>query len=81
MADQWTIRPLCFGEFPVFEKSVFTCMRHAGEKIRVPILGWLIATLSNASPRRDSWFRPRRCGRPWTRSRPSGIPTRSAFPH
>jgi N-acyl homoserine lactone hydrolase len=42
MASHWTIRPLCFGEFPVFEKSVFTYMRHAGEKIRVPILGWLI---------------------------------------
>jgi N-acyl homoserine lactone hydrolase len=42
MASQWTIKPLCFGEFPEFEKSVFTYLRNAGEKIRVPILGWLI---------------------------------------
>jgi glyoxylase-like metal-dependent hydrolase (beta-lactamase superfamily II) len=42
MTRQWTIRPVCFGEFPVFEKSVFTYMRHAGEKIRVPILGFLL---------------------------------------
>ena len=42
MTRQWTIRPLCFGEFPEFEKSVLTYMRHAGEKIRVPILGWLL---------------------------------------
>jgi len=42
MDKQWTIRPLCFGEFPEFEKSVFTYLRGAGEKIRVPILGWLL---------------------------------------
>ena len=42
MAREWTIKPLCFGEFPVFEKSVFTYLRNAGEKIRAPILGWLV---------------------------------------
>ncbi len=42
MAGQWTIRPLCFGEFPRFEKSVFTYNRDAGEKIRAPLLGWLL---------------------------------------
>ena len=42
MANQWTIRPLCFGEFPEFEKSAFTYLRNAGEKIRAPILGWLL---------------------------------------
>jgi glyoxylase-like metal-dependent hydrolase (beta-lactamase superfamily II) len=42
MDKQWSIRPLCFGEFPEFEKSVFTYLRSAGEKIRVPILGWLL---------------------------------------
>ncbi len=39
MDKQWIIRPLCFGEFPEFEKSVVTYLRSAGEKIRVPILG------------------------------------------
>ena len=38
VANQWTIRPLCFGEFPEFEKSAFTYLRNAGEKIRAPIL-------------------------------------------
>jgi N-acyl homoserine lactone hydrolase len=38
----WTIKPLCFGEFPVFEKSVFTYLRHFGEKVSAPILGWLL---------------------------------------
>jgi N-acyl homoserine lactone hydrolase len=38
----WTIKPLCFGEFPVFEKSVFTYLRHFGEKVRAPIFGWLL---------------------------------------
>jgi glyoxylase-like metal-dependent hydrolase (beta-lactamase superfamily II) len=42
MTGQWTLRPLCFGEFPEFEKSVFTYMRNAGEKIRAPIIGWLL---------------------------------------
>ncbi|MCX5734613.1 MAG: N-acyl homoserine lactonase family protein [candidate division NC10 bacterium] len=42
MANQWTIRPLCFGEFPEFEKSGFTYLRNAGEKIRAPILVWLL---------------------------------------
>src|SRR5512135_3163154 len=48
MANPWTITPLCFGEFPVFEKSVFTYLRNAGEKIRVPILGWLVQSGANA---------------------------------
>jgi N-acyl homoserine lactone hydrolase len=48
MASHWTITPLCFGEFPVFEKSVFTYLRNAGEKIRVPILGWLIRSGAEA---------------------------------
>ncbi len=38
----WTIKPLCFGEFPVFEKSVFTYLRHFGEKVSAPIFGWLL---------------------------------------
>jgi glyoxylase-like metal-dependent hydrolase (beta-lactamase superfamily II) len=42
VASQWTIRPLCLGEFPEFEKSSFTYLRNAGEKIRAPILGWLL---------------------------------------
>jgi N-acyl homoserine lactone hydrolase len=42
MANHWTITPLSFGEFPAFEKSTFTYLRNAGEKIRAPILGWLI---------------------------------------
>lgn len=42
MANSWTITPLCFGEFPAFEKSTFTYLRNAGEKIRAPILGWLV---------------------------------------
>jgi glyoxylase-like metal-dependent hydrolase (beta-lactamase superfamily II) len=48
MASQWTIKPLCFGEFPEFEKSVFTYLRNAGEKIRAPILGWLIQSGAEA---------------------------------
>jgi N-acyl homoserine lactone hydrolase len=40
--SQWTIRPLCFGEFCEFEKSFFTYLRNSGEKIRSPILGWLL---------------------------------------
>jgi N-acyl homoserine lactone hydrolase len=42
VANQWTIRPLCFGEFPEFEKSSFTYLRNAGEKIRAPMLVWLL---------------------------------------
>lgn len=42
MTISWTITPLCFGEFPEFEKSTLTYLRHAGEKIRAPILGWLL---------------------------------------
>ena len=38
MVGQWTIMPLCFSEFPEFEKSSFTYLRNAGEKIRAPIL-------------------------------------------
>lgn len=48
MTRHWTIKPLCFGEFPVFEKSVFTYLRNAGEKIRAPILGWLVQSGDNA---------------------------------
>jgi N-acyl homoserine lactone hydrolase len=48
MARQWTIRTLCFGEFPEFEKSVFTYLRNAGEKIRAPILGWLVQSGTDA---------------------------------
>jgi glyoxylase-like metal-dependent hydrolase (beta-lactamase superfamily II) len=48
MASQWTIKPLCFGEFPEFEKSVFTYLRNAGEKIRAPILGWLLQSAADA---------------------------------
>jgi glyoxylase-like metal-dependent hydrolase (beta-lactamase superfamily II) len=48
MANQWTIKPLCFGEFPEFEKSAFTYLRNAGEKIRVPILGWLLQSGASA---------------------------------
>lgn len=48
MARHWTITPLCFGEFPVFEKSIFTYLRNAGEKIRAPILGWLVRSGADA---------------------------------
>lgn len=48
MASPWTITPLCFGEFPVFEKSMFTYLRNAGEKIRAPILGWLLRSGTDA---------------------------------
>jgi glyoxylase-like metal-dependent hydrolase (beta-lactamase superfamily II) len=48
MTRQWTIKPLRFGEFPEFEKSVFTYLRNAGEKIRAPILGWLVQSGSDA---------------------------------
>ena len=42
MPDTWTLKPLCFGEFPAFEKSLFTYGRHAGEKMPAPITGWLL---------------------------------------
>jgi glyoxylase-like metal-dependent hydrolase (beta-lactamase superfamily II) len=42
MPAHWTIRPLCLGEFPIFERSMFTYLRHAGEKVRAPILAWLL---------------------------------------
>ena len=42
MPDTWTLKPLCFGEFPAFEKSLFTYGRNAGEKIPAPITGWLL---------------------------------------
>lgn len=42
MTNLWTIRPLFFGEFPEYEKSWCTYMRNAGEKIRVPAVGWLL---------------------------------------
>jgi N-acyl homoserine lactone hydrolase len=42
MAGQWTIRPLCFGEFPAFDKAILTYNRHFGEKITTPITGWLL---------------------------------------
>jgi glyoxylase-like metal-dependent hydrolase (beta-lactamase superfamily II) len=42
MARLWTLRPLCFGEFPVFEKSILTYNRNQGEKFVAPITGWLL---------------------------------------
>ena len=48
MDNQWIIRPLCFGEFPEFESSMFTYLRNAGEKIRAPILGWLLQSGEDA---------------------------------
>lgn len=33
MTKHWTIRPLCFGEFPAFDKAILTYNRHFGEKI------------------------------------------------
>jgi len=42
MADTWTLKPLCFGEFLAFEKSLFTYGRYAGEKLPAPITGWLL---------------------------------------
>lgn len=39
MPDTWTLKPLSFGEFPAFEKSLFTYGRNAGEKIPAPITG------------------------------------------
>lgn len=42
MTEEWTLTPLCFGEFLAFEKSLFTYARNAGEKIPAPITGWLV---------------------------------------
>lgn len=48
MPGRWTIRPLCFGEFPVFEMSVLTYNRNAGKKIVAPITGWLLQSNAQA---------------------------------
>ena len=42
MVRYWTIRPLCFGEFPAFDKAILTYNRHFGERITAPITGWLL---------------------------------------
>lgn len=42
MPRQWTIRPLCFAEFPAFDMAILTYNRHFGEKITAPITGWLL---------------------------------------
>ncbi len=42
MARQWTLRPLCFGEFSAFEKSVLTYNQGQGVKFVAPITGWLL---------------------------------------
>jgi glyoxylase-like metal-dependent hydrolase (beta-lactamase superfamily II) len=38
----WTIRPLCYGEFPDFSRAVLTYNCHFGETVTSPILGWLL---------------------------------------
>jgi N-acyl homoserine lactone hydrolase len=48
MARHWTIRPLCFGEFPAFDKAVLTYNRSFGEKIAAPITGWLLQSGDDA---------------------------------
>jgi N-acyl homoserine lactone hydrolase len=48
MANHWTIRPLCFGEFPAFDKAILTYNRHFGEKITSPIIGWLLQSGGDA---------------------------------
>lgn len=47
MTKHWTIRPLCFGEFPAFDKAILTYNRHFGEKITAPITGWLLQSGSD----------------------------------
>ncbi len=42
MPSDWRLTPLCFGEFTAFEKSLFTYLKHCGEKLRAPITGWLL---------------------------------------
>jgi glyoxylase-like metal-dependent hydrolase (beta-lactamase superfamily II) len=42
MVRHWTIRPLCFGEFPAFDKAILTYNRYFGERITAPITGWLL---------------------------------------
>ncbi len=42
MSKLWTIRPLCYGEFPSLEKSAFTYGANQGVKISAPALGWLL---------------------------------------
>lgn len=42
MTQSWTIRPVCFGEIPSYEKSWLTYMQNPGDKIRVPLMGWLL---------------------------------------
>jgi N-acyl homoserine lactone hydrolase len=44
----WTIRPLCFGEFPAFDKAILTYNRSFGEKITAPITGWLLQSGDDA---------------------------------
>jgi N-acyl homoserine lactone hydrolase len=39
---KWTIKPLCFGEFPHMEKSGFTYYRNQGVKISSPAIGFLL---------------------------------------
>ena len=42
MTRQWTLRPLCFGEFSAFENSVLTYNQGQGVKFVAPITGWLL---------------------------------------
>lgn len=41
-ADDWTIEPVCLGEFPILERSAFTYMRGYGEKFSAPAIGFVL---------------------------------------
>jgi N-acyl homoserine lactone hydrolase len=48
MTKLWTIRPLCYGEFPAIEKSAFTFGCNYGVKFSLPAVGWLLQSGDDA---------------------------------
>ena len=48
MTKRWTIRPLCYGEFPSLDKSAFTFGCNQGVKISIPAVGWLLQSGDDA---------------------------------
>lgn len=48
MATRWTLRPLCYGEFPALDRSIVTYNRGMGEPVSAPIVGWLLESASDA---------------------------------
>lgn len=47
MGRKWTIRPLCFGEFPAYDKSRLLYLQDQREEIPLPVLGWLLESGSD----------------------------------